>query len=96
MTVPKQNQPASPPKLLSRSILAEELERLHEIRREEEASDAGVASIELERQQIDALCLIARLVREEHLHLVLIVRCTLELPLGDDEGLEAAQVSQDQ
>ena len=53
---------------------------MDEIRREEQAAYKRVTAIELQREQIDALGLIAWLVREEHFHLILVVRRTLELP----------------
>lgn len=81
---------------MSQSVLAKELECLNEVRGEEETSDEGVATIELKCEQVDSFCLVAWLVAEEDFHLVFVVRCTLELPSADVEGLQAAQVSQNE
>ena len=78
------------------SVLAEELKSLNEVWREEQSPHGRVTSIELKREQVDTLGLVAWFIRQEHLHLILVMWGTLELPGGDHEGLEAAQVSQDQ
>ena len=69
------------------SLLAEESDGLDEVGREEEAAHEGVAAVELEGEQVDALRLVAWLVGKEDLHLVLVVRSSLELPARDDESL---------
>ena len=60
--------------------MAQEGDGLDEIRREEQAAYKRVTAIELQREQVDSLGLIAWLVREEHFHLILVVWRTLELP----------------
>jgi len=77
------------------SILAQEFNCLHKVRGEEKSSHKGVTSVELQGQQINAFGLVSWLLAQEDLHLVSVVRRALELPRGDYECLQTADVCQD-
>ena len=76
--------------------MTEELDSLDKVRTEEQSSHITRTAIKLQSQQIDALCCMARLIAQEHVHLMVVVWCTLESPRTHCECLQPPQITDQQ
>ena len=76
--------------------MTEELDSLDKVRTEEQAAHVTRTSVELQRQQVDALCRMSRFIRQEHVHLMVVVWSSFESPWTNRKRLQPPQVADEQ